>query len=204
MERNVLIATKNKGKAKEFERMFAPYGFQVTTLLDIENAIDIEETGTSFVENALLKAETAAKEYQTMVIADDSGLAVDALNGEPGVYSARYAGSEKSDEANIEKVLEQLEGMNKEKRTAHFCCTLAVAAPGKQSVTVEGKCEGIITEEKRGENGFGYDPIFFVPSLGKTMAEMSPLEKNQISHRGNALKKLESILPTIINEANTR
>ncbi|WP_335869148.1 XTP/dITP diphosphatase [Bacillus sp. 2205SS5-2] len=204
MKKTVLIATKNKGKAKEFTRMFAPYGFNVKTLLDIEGAIDVKETGSTFAENALLKAETIANTYQTMVISDDSGLMIDALNGEPGVYSARYAGGAKSDEANMEKVLEKLKEKEAEQRTARFCCTLAVAAPGMDSFTVEGSCEGEILSEKRGENGFGYDPIFFVPSLGKAMAELSPEEKNSISHRGNALRKLEKKLPALLSEASTQ
>jgi XTP/dITP diphosphohydrolase len=132
------------------------------------------------------------------VVADDSGLEVDALNGEPGVYSARYAGLEKSDEKNIDKVLEKLEGIPDSERTARFQCALALALPGKDTVVVRGNCEGIITHERVGEQGFGYDPIFYVPSLQKTLAELPKEEKNKISHRAKALQKLEGVIDGIL------
>jgi XTP/dITP diphosphohydrolase len=188
--KEIIVATKNKGKAKEFAEMFQSLGFTVKTLLDFPDAPDIEETGETFVENALLKAKGISEYFNKIVIADDSGLCVDALDGRPGVYSARYAGTEKDDEANLQKVLDELKGVPFEKRTAHFHCTLALVIPGKDPVIVEGKVDGYIIDEKRGENGFGYDPIFYVPEFGKTTAEMSPEEKNKISHRGQALKKL--------------
>ncbi|MCA1056356.1 XTP/dITP diphosphatase [Rossellomorea aquimaris] len=192
MEKRVIIATKNKGKAKEFENMFAPFGYEVQTLLDLPHIEDVEETGTTFEENAILKAETVAKELDALVIADDSGLSIDALEGRPGVYSARYAGEEKNDEANMDKVLEELKDVPGGDRSARFHCVLAIAGPGIETRTVHGTCEGEILQERRGTKGFGYDPIFFVPSLGKTMAELSPEEKSSISHRGNALKKLRA------------
>lgn len=193
--KQVVIATKNKGKAKDFEAIFAPLGYEVLTLFDVAPDMDIEETGTTFEENAILKAETLAKQLNTFVIADDSGLQIDALNGEPGVYSARYAGDH-DDEANISKVLNNLEGVPEEKRTARFCCCLAITGPEHKTKTVFGTCEGVILTEKRGDNGFGYDPIFYVPSLGRTMAEMTAEEKGSISHRGNALRKLADELPS--------
>ena len=195
--KQVVIATKNKGKAKDFEALFQPLGFEVVTMFDVAPDMEIEETGTTFEENAVLKAETLAKELNMIVIADDSGLAVDALDGAPGVYSARYAGDH-DDEANIVKVLEKLAGVPEEKRTARFMCALAIAGPEMDTTTVFGTCEGIILEEKRGTNGFGYDPIFFVPELGRAMAELTPEEKGAISHRGNAIRKLAEALPTLL------
>lgn len=186
----LIIATKNKGKAKEFVELFEPLGFRVKTLLDYPDAPDIEETGETFEENALLKAAGISNIFQKIVIADDSGLVIDALDGRPGVYSARYAGTNKDDEANIQKVLFEMKEVPEEKRTAHFHCTLALVVPGKDPVIVEGTCNGLILTEKRGNNGFGYDPIFYLPHLKKTMAEMTSEEKNQISHRGNAIRKL--------------
>lgn len=195
--KQVVIATKNKGKAKDFEVLFGPLGYQVVTMFDVAPHMEIEETGTTFEENAILKAEALARALQTIVIADDSGLEVDALNGEPGVYSARYAGN-RDDEENLLKVLEKLQGVEDEKRTARFICALAVASPTMETTTVVGSCEGVILHEKRGTNGFGYDPIFYVPSLQRTTAELSPEEKAAISHRGNAIRKLATVLPTLL------
>ncbi|WP_026693735.1 XTP/dITP diphosphatase [Peribacillus kribbensis] len=192
--KSVLIATKNKGKAAEFASLFESRGYKVLTLLDIPDSPDVEETGTTFEENAVIKAEAIAAIAGHFVVADDSGLAVDALDGRPGVYSARYAGEQKDDQANLEKVLGELKGIEAEKRTARFYCALALAVPSKETLTVSGTVEGSITEAPRGENGFGYDPIFEVNGLGKTMAELKSHEKNQISHRANALSKLASLL----------
>ncbi|MGO1058918.1 XTP/dITP diphosphatase [Planococcus sp. FY231025] len=197
--KKVIIATQNLGKAKDFEALLRPFGYEVLTLRDVAEDVDVEETGTTFEENAILKAETIAYMLKTTVIADDSGLEIDALGGEPGVYSARYAGGEKSDSANIDKVLEKLKGVPEEKRSARFRCVLAVAAPGKETKTFHGTCEGYILEERFGENGFGYDPIFWVPAEGRTMAEMNPHEKAAISHRGNALRKLQVSLSKILD-----
>lgn len=195
--KQVVIATKNKGKAKDFEALFTPLGFEVVTMFDVAPDMEIEETGTTFEENAVLKAETLAKALNMIVIADDSGLVVDALDGAPGVYSARYAGDH-DDEANIVKVLENLAGVPEEKRTARFMCALAIAGPEMDTTTVFGTCEGFILEEKRGTNGFGYDPIFFVPEKDRAMAELTPAEKGAISHRGNAIRKLADALPTLL------
>lgn len=196
--KSVLIATKNKGKAKEFEQMFQPLGFEVKTLLDFEEIEDVEENGATFEENATIKAETISRKTGQVVVADDSGLIVDALKGAPGIYSARYAGLEKNDEANIDKVLKELNDTPEAERTARFYCALALAFPGRETMTVHGTCEGIILRERRGHNGFGYDPIFFVKDLGKSMAELDPEQKNQMSHRANALKNLEKILSSFI------
>ena len=196
--REVIIATKNSGKAREFEMMFKPYGFVVKTLLDFPEIEEIAETGSTFEENAVLKAEAVSSHLNKMVISDDSGLIVDGLDGRPGVYSARYAGEEKNDEANIQKVLAELHDVPD--RQARFYCALAIAIPGQKTVTVSGACEGVILREKRGLNGFGYDPIFFVPEKGKTMAQLEPEEKAKISHRGKALRQLDNVLPAILPE----
>jgi len=192
--REIIIATKNAGKVKDFETLFSPKGFKVKSLLDFPEIEDVEETGVTFAENATLKAEAISSALNKPVIADDSGLAIDALNGEPGVYSARYAGENKDDNANIEKVLQKLNDVPFEKRTARFHCALAIAVPGKRTEIVEGTCEGHILEEKRGENGFGYDPIFFVEKWRCSMAELTKEQKNQIIYRANALKKLAPLI----------
>lgn len=196
--KRVIIATKNKGKAKEFVSLFGDYGIEVKTLLDYPALPDVEETGKTFEENAVLKAKTISDQTGQLVIADDSGLSIDALSGRPGVYSARYAGASKDDEANIQKVLAELADVPAEERTARFHCVLAIARPGKETITVEGMCTGRITTEKSGTNGFGYDPIFWVEEFGKTMAELEPEQKNSISHRGKAMKKLGAQLADLV------
>lgn len=188
--KEILIATRNLGKAKEFEAMFEAQGYSIKTLLDYPEIPDVEETGTTFEENARLKAETIAKDFNTIVLADDSGLKVDYLNGQPGVYSARYAGEMKSDAANNAKLLHELYDVPKEKRTAQFHCTLVLAEPNKESLVVVGEIQGEIGTIPRGENGFGYDPLFFLPEFNKTAAELSPEEKNKVSHRGKAIEQL--------------
>lgn len=186
--KEIIIATNNPGKAKEFVTLFPDY--EVKTLLDFPDAPDIEETGETFEENALLKAKGISEYFGKTVIADDSGLVIDALDGRPGVYSARYAGEHKNDADNIKKVLEELQNVPSEKRTARFQCTLCLVSEGRNPIFFNGTCEGTILTEPRGTNGFGYDPIFYVPELGKTMAELTSEEKNKISHRGNAIRKL--------------
>ena len=199
--KEVIIATKNPGKAKEFEHIFAERGVEVRTLLDFPEIPEVEETGLTFEENAIIKAEAVSQALGKMVISDDSGLMVDALEGRPGIYSARYAGEPKNDQNNTDKVLSELEGIPDEKRSARFYCALAVAVPGQETITVSGTCEGRILEDRRGTNGFGYDPVFFVPEMGLAMAELSSEEKNKISHRANALKKLDVVLDSIIERA---
>lgn len=189
--KKIVIATKNKGKVNDFKAIFQPLGYEVVSMLDVAPDMEIDETGQTFEDNAKLKAEALAQNLNMIVIADDSGLEIDALNGEPGVYSARYAGNH-DDEANIQKVLKNMENVEMEKRTARFVCVIAIAGPQMSTFTVKGTCEGLITNEKRGTNGFGYDPIFFVPELKKTMAEMTAEEKGAISHRGNAIRQLKN------------
>jgi XTP/dITP diphosphohydrolase len=200
--KEVIIATKNPGKAREFEHIFAPRGIVVRTLLDFPEIPEIEETGTTFEENAILKAEAVSNALGKMVIGDDSGLIVDALEGRPGIYSARYAGEQKNDQDNIKKVLSELKNVPEEKRTARFYCALAVASPGQETMTVSGICEGRILEEPRGTNGFGYDPVVFVLEVGVAMAELPSAEKNKISHRANALNKLDVVLDSILERAD--
>jgi len=199
--KKIIIATQNRGKAKDFEALFGPLGYEVLTLHDVAEDMDIEETGSTFEENALLKATALANHLQTIVIADDSGLEIDALDGRPGIYSARYAGEAKSDEANMEKVLKELENVKESDRTARFVCAIAVASPSSEPFTVRGTCEGIIATERKGENGFGYDPIFYVPAENKMMAELTAEQKGSISHRGNALKKLAANLDDLFLKA---
>ncbi|RCW66366.1 XTP/dITP diphosphatase [Saliterribacillus persicus] len=199
--KEIIIATKNQGKMVDFKKLFAPYQVEVKSLLDLgETLPDIEETGSTFEENALLKAKGIADILQLPVIADDSGLEVDALGGDPGVYSARYAGLEKNDEKNLEKVLKNLQGIENDKRTARFICVLAVVEPGKKEVLTKGICEGRISNNPRGENGFGYDPIFFPIGKDVTLAEMSGDEKNKISHRRQAMHQLKDWLKTRYEE----
>ncbi|WP_422123022.1 XTP/dITP diphosphatase [Planococcus sp. X10-3] len=193
--KEIIIATKNKGKAKDFEALLEPMGYKVLTLHDVAPHLDVEETGDTFEANAILKAETIAQELQATVIADDSGLEIDALDGEPGVYSARYSGEEKNDDSNIDKVLQKMVQVPAAEKTARFRCVLALASPGQETIIFEGTCEGLIADERKGDNGFGYDPIFYVPALEKTMAEMEPAEKAAVSHRGNAIRELGKAMP---------
>lgn len=192
--KTILIATKNVGKAKEFVELFSNYDYEVKTLLDYPEIDDIEETGLTFKENALLKADYISKLLNCIVLADDSGLEVDALDGGPGIYSARFAGKHGNDSKNNNKLLEKLKGLPNEERTANFHCSLVLVGPGREPLFVEGIVDGYILEEPLGNNGFGYDPLFFVPELNRGMAELSSAEKNQISHRAKAIKKLESHL----------
>lgn len=200
--KEVIIATKNPGKAKEFEHIFASRGIAVRTLLDFPEIADVEETGTTFEENAILKAEAVSRLLNKMVIGDDSGLMVDALEGRPGIYSARYAGEQKDDQANTDKVLSELTDIPKEERAARFYCALAIAVPKQKTITVSGTCEGQILEDRRGTNGFGYDPVFYLPEKGLSMAELPSSEKNKISHRANALKKLDTVLDSILERTD--
>ncbi|BCA85857.1 tRNA nucleotidyltransferase [Enterococcus saigonensis] len=189
--KTIVIATKNPGKAKEFDALFSAAGYQVKTLLDYPEIPEVEETGHTFEENARLKAETIAHLLNRPVLADDSGLSVDALNGMPGVYSARFAGEMKSDAANNAKLLHELTHVPDEDRTAHFHCTLVFAAPEKNSLSVSADWPGRIGRIPRGDDGFGYDPLFIPQGMEKTAAELSRTEKNAISHRGQAMKKLQ-------------
>lgn len=184
--KDIIIASNNKGKINDFKAIFPKAN--VIGISEIAPSFDVDETGKTFEENAILKAESASKALNKIVIADDSGLAVEALNGEPGIYSARYAGEQKNDDDNINKLLEKLNHVSQ--REAAFVCAIAVSEPGKETLTYTGTVKGEIIDERKGENGFGYDPIFYVPSLDKTMAQLTPAEKSAISHRGNAIKQM--------------
>lgn len=180
-----VIATHNAKKLKELKRILEPLGFDAVIREDLP---DVEETGTTFAENALLKAESACKVTGMPAIADDSGLVVDALGGAPGVYSARYAGEGATDRQRYEKLLEELREVPTEQRTARFVSAVCCVFPDGKIITAEGSCEGIIAFEPKGEGGFGYDPIFLVGE--RSYAEMTAEEKDSISHRGRALAKL--------------
>lgn len=187
MER-IVLATGNKGKIKEFERALAHRHIACVPVKELCDAPEPDETGTTFMENALLKARYYSEQTGLPCLADDSGLVVDALDGAPGVYSARYAGDHGDDTANNDKLIAALQGI--ENRSAHYLCALALVYPDGQSVTAEGRCDGLIQDEPKGEHGFGYDPYFFVPQFGKTMAELDVDAKETISHRGKALEEL--------------
>lgn len=192
----IIIATHNKHKLQEMSRILSPMGYEVVTDLDLGIELsDVEENGETFLDNARIKAEAGCKESGLPCIADDSGLCVDALNGAPGVYSARYSGVHGDDDGNNRKLLSELSGVPTEKRTAHFACAICVSFPGGSEVTATGKCEGYIGYEKKGTNGFGYDPLFMVGD--RSLAQMTAEEKDAISHRGNALKELQKILPAL-------
>lgn len=192
----IIIATHNKHKLQEMSRILSPMGYEVVTDLDLGIELsDVEENGETFLDNARIKAEAGCKESGLPCIADDSGLCVDALNGAPGVYSARYSGIHGDDDGNNRKLLSELSGVPAEKRTAHFACAICVSFPDGSEVTATGKCEGYIGYEKKGTNGFGYDPLFMVGD--RSLAQMTAQEKDAISHRGNALKELQKILPAL-------
>ncbi len=192
----ILIATRNEGKTKEFRQMFEKLGLTVENLNDHPDLPEVEETGTTFEENARLKAETIAKLTGQMVLADDSGLKVDALGGLPGVWSARFAGPDADDDKNNAKLLHELAMVFDEKdRSAQFHTTLVVAAPGRQSLVVEADWPGYIGFEAKGDNGFGYDPLFLVGETGRSAAQLIAEEKNAQSHRGLAVAKLMEVFP---------
>lgn len=182
-----VIATKNKGKIKEIREMLKGLPFEVVSMTEEGITEDIEENGTTFEENALIKAREVMKVCDQIVMADDSGLEVDFLNGAPGIYSARFGGEGASDSDKNKKLLGLLENVPFEKRTARFVCAIAVVFPDKTELVVRGTCEGYIAFEPAGSNGFGYDPLFILPGFNKTMAQISSDEKNRISHRSNAL-----------------
>lgn len=187
----LLIATRNSGKFREYQDLLDGLSLSLTFLDQEKIALNVEEVGRNYTENAVLKARAYARASGLLSLADDSGLEVDALHGEPGPYSSRYA---ESDPERIHRLLERLEGITSERRTARFRCVIAIATPQGQTRTAEGTCEGFIALAPSGEHGFGYDPIFYLPEHQKTMAEL-PLEvKNQISHRARAAQAIRPIL----------
>ena len=192
MIKEVVLATGNEGKIKEFSNLLEGVFGKIISLSDLGSPPEVIEDGLTFRDNALKKAREIAQYSGKLTLADDSGLEVDALNGQPGVYSARYSGEGATDKTNIDKVLAELG--NNPNRKARFVCVLALVDPNGEELVVEGFCEGVILGEPRGEGGFGYDPVFYLPDRRKTMAEVEPELKNTISHRANALKKLKTEL----------
>ena len=190
----LVLATKNKGKVREISDFLAPHGFEVVSINDFPDIEEIEENGETFRENAIFKATRAYELTGIMSLADDSGLEVDHLDGAPGIHSARFAGEEKDDRANIVKLLDLLAGVPVERRTARFRCLMAIADTDGWVYIAEGACDGVIAGEPRGEGGFGYDPVFYLPEYGKTFAELDPEIKNKISHRAQALAGILDIL----------
>ena len=200
MKRKIVVATTNKGKIAELSAMLDA-DVEWLSLADFDSIAEVPEDGDTFAENARKKALGYAAATGCWAIADDSGLCVDALDGAPGVHSARFSGPKIEDEKrglidhrNIEKLLDLMKDVPAEKRTARFMCAICLAKPNQVLAETEGKCEGVITEEEVGENGFGYDPVFFAPSLNKTLAQATGEEKNTISHRGNAIRNLRPAL----------
>ena len=180
----IIAATKNKNKLREFGEILK--GFEIISQAEAGIDIEVEETGDTFEENSMLKAKAIFEMTGIPAIADDSGLCVDSLNGEPGVYSARYGGEGYDDEGRVQLLLKNMKDIPDDKRTARFVCAITLVSK-EGIITARGECEGKIAYEPKGENGFGYDPVFYVEQFGKTTAEISPEEKNSISHRGKAL-----------------
>lgn len=193
----LLLATNNAGKLREYRSLFQGIPFQMVTPFDLGITAVVEENGATYEENARIKACALLNQSRLLTLADDSGLEVNALNGEPGVISARYAGEGASDDDRVKFLLDKLKNAPEEKRTARFRCVIAIAKIDGCVEFCDGECKGIITFVPRGENGFGYDPIFYFPELGKTMAELPFDIKNRISHRGKAAQKARLILQKI-------
>jgi len=196
----IVIATRNAHKLKELSRILKVDGVELLSLNDFPDCPEAEETGHTFADNALLKAQTAAHHSGCWALADDSGLEVDALQGRPGAHSARYAGEEADPLKNIQKLLAELKGVPLKKRSARFVCSLALVSNHNRAYFTEGRIEGSITDRPRGQNGFGYDPVFWLPQLGRTMAELEPEEKNRISHRTLALKKVTPLIASLAKQ----
>ncbi|KJS83510.1 MAG: purine NTP phosphatase [Peptococcaceae bacterium BICA1-8] len=195
--KKLIIATSNNGKLREFKQLLVPLNIEVLSLKDFPEIGEIEENGTTFVDNALIKARAAAKITGYISLADDSGLEVDYLDGLPGVTSARFAGEPKDDSRNNSKLLSLMKGLPPIKRIGRFQCVIAIVGLNKTEYIAEGSCEGFILEEERGIKGFGYDPLFYVPKYQKTFAELDLATKNKISHRGIATEKAVNILRQI-------
>jgi len=193
----IILATQNQGKVRELRELLGDEAIEVLSLLDFPDWEDVEETGVTFADNAALKARAAAHRTGLIALADDSGLEVDVLGGAPGVYSARYAGEPKDDERNIDKLLHSLETIAEDKKTARFRCALVMATPFGEEYLTEGAVEGRIVTERRGSDGFGYDPVFYLPVFTRTMAELTLSEKNTISHRAQAFRKVIPILQAL-------
>ena len=198
MSEKFVLATHNPGKLKEMGAILAQFGVEVVSPRDLGLTVDVEETGTTFAENAMLKAKAICAAAKLPAIADDSGLCVDALNGGPGVYSARYGGEGLDDKGRYMLLLNSLRGQST--RTAHFTCAIACAFPNGDTLTAEGRCDGAIAYAPMGEGGFGYDPVFLVPEKAKTFGQLTAEEKSSISHRGRALQAFAAKLETYLGK----
>ena len=198
MSEKFVLATHNPGKLKEMGAILARFGVEVVSPKDLGLTVDVEETGTTFAENAMLKAKAICAAAKLPAIADDSGLCVDALNGGPGVYSARYGGEGLDDKGRYTLLLNNMRGQTT--RAAHFTCSIACAFPNGDTLTAEGRCDGTIAFAPMGEGGFGYDPVFFVPEKAKTFGQLTAEEKSTISHRGKALKSFAEKLETYLGK----
>lgn len=194
----IIFATGNAGKMREIRMIMADLGLEILSMKEAGLSVDIEENGMTFEENALIKAKGIAALCQDIVLADDSGLEIDALNKEPGVYSARYMGENTSYHIKNRNLIERLEGVPEEQRTARFVCAIAAVLPDGRVLETKAAMEGRIGYEERGENGFGYDPIFMLPEYRKSTAELAPEEKNQLSHRGKALRLMKEKLKEVL------
>ena len=201
MEKRIIFATGNEGKMKEIRMILADLGVPVLSMKEAGVSADIVEDGKTFEENAAIKAETIRDLTGAIVLADDSGLEIDYLGGEPGIYSARYMGEDTSYDIKNQNLLDRLDGVPDEKRTARFVCAICAALPDGRKLTTRGTIEGIIGHGISGENGFGYDPIFWLPEYGCSTAELSPEKKNELSHRGKALRAIKEQLREILKEA---
>ena len=190
----LLLATKNSAKAREYRLLLQGIPYEIVTLTDVGIDLAVSETGATLEENASIKARAYARQGNLLALADDSGLEVDALGGEPGALSARYAGEGASDGERIEYLLRRLEGVTWDRRAARFVCVIAIASPEGEVELCRGECDGIIAFEPAGESGFGYDPVFYLPELGRTMAQLDIQEKNEISHRGRAAREARRLL----------
>jgi len=199
----LLLATNNEAKVREYRKLLQGIPFELVTLAEVGVTTTVDEVGESLEENARLKATTLAAESQLLALADDSGLEVDALGGEPGRLSARYAGEGASDRDRVSYLLARLKGVPWEKRSACFRCIIAIATPDGRVELCSGECGGFITFEPKGEQGFGYDPIFYLPDLGKTMAELSLDIKNKVSHRGKAAREAYPVLQRLSHSSYT-
>ncbi len=198
----VLVATQNSGKKREYQELLAPLRAEIRFPDDLDLYLDVREDGTTYAQNARKKAERYARASGLLTVADDSGLEVDALDGAPGIHSARYADG--SDADRVEALLEDLRGVPWEERTARFRCVLVIVTRADEIYDVEGVCEGVIARQPRGEEGFGYDPIFYLPEHASTMAQLSRADKNRISHRARAVQKALPLLKRILQNDEER
>lgn len=198
MTHKIIVATGNAGKMREFRMILADLGLEIISMKDAGVNADIVEDGTTFAQNAEIKARAVWEQTGDIVLADDSGLVVDYLGGEPGIYSARYLGEDTSYEVKNQVIIDRLAGAKEEERTARFVCAIAAVLPDGQVLHTEGAVEGVIAHHPAGDGGFGYDPIFYLPEYGMTSAEIPAEKKNEISHRGKALRAMERLLGGVL------